>query len=455
MRRGWRGVLAGLAAAGMVLTSAAPALAAPVAIRPATQWTDNRGQLLQAHGAGVFRVGSTYYMVGEDKTAGQTFTAVACYSSTDLANWTFVGNALAQQGSGDLAAGRVVERPKVIFNSSTGKYVMWMHVDNSSYGDARAGVATSSTPCGPYTYLGSSRPLGFQSRDLGLFQDSDGTGYLLTEDRADGLRIDRLSADYTSVTSAVATLTDLEAPAMVKVNGRYFLFASHLTGWSPNDNVYATATSPSGPWSGFTTFARAGTNTYSSQTSFVLPVSGSSGTTYIYLGDRWNAGDLNHSLPIWLPMSISGSTASMNWYDSWSVDTAAGTWAPISSAIVGAQSGRCLDVTSNVQTNGTTVKIFDCNSGPNQQWTPTSAGELRVFGSKCLDTANQSTASGATTQIFDCNGAGSQKWTLNSNGTITNTPSGLCLDVAGNATANGTKVELWTCNGGSNQKWQH
>jgi hypothetical protein len=40
---------------------------------------------------------------------------------------------------------------------------------------------------GPYTYRGRSRPLGFQSRDIGLFQETDGTGYLLTEDRASGL----------------------------------------------------------------------------------------------------------------------------------------------------------------------------------------------------------------------------------------------------------------------------
>ena len=52
------------------------------------------------------------------------------------------------------------------------------------------GVATSPTVCGHYTYRGSFRPLGFQSRDIGLFQDEDGTAYLLSEDREHGLRID-------------------------------------------------------------------------------------------------------------------------------------------------------------------------------------------------------------------------------------------------------------------------
>ena len=122
----------------------------------------------------------------------------------------------------------------------------------------------AARPCGPYTYRGSFRPLGNLSRDIGLFQDTDGTGYLLSEDRNNGLRIYKLSADYLSVDSAVAVLGSaargsVESPAMVKVNGMYYVFGSHLTGWSLNDNVYATATSLSGPWSAFRNFAAPGT----------------------------------------------------------------------------------------------------------------------------------------------------------------------------------------------------
>jgi len=57
-----------------------------------------------------------------------------------------------------------------------------MHIDSSSYGEAKVGVATGDSVCGSYTYRGSFQPLGFQSRDMGLFKDDDGTGYLLTED---------------------------------------------------------------------------------------------------------------------------------------------------------------------------------------------------------------------------------------------------------------------------------
>lgn len=121
-------------------------------------------------------------MIGENKFGGSAFQSVNCYSSINLVDWAFVGAILPLQGSGDLGPNRVVERPKVIFNSNTQQYVMYMHIDSSNYGEAKVGVATSSSVCGSYTYRGSFKPLGFESRDMGLYKDDDGTGYLLTED---------------------------------------------------------------------------------------------------------------------------------------------------------------------------------------------------------------------------------------------------------------------------------
>lgn len=61
---------------------------------------------------------------------------------------------------------------------------------------------------------------------------------LTVEQRVNGLRIDALTSDYLNVTSATYLFsTDLEAPAILKKNGYYFMFASHLSGWDPNDNV--------------------------------------------------------------------------------------------------------------------------------------------------------------------------------------------------------------------------
>lgn len=110
----------------------------------------SNGEHLNAHGAGVIRVNDTFYLIGEDKSGGSAFQNVNCYSSRDLVQWTYEGALLSRTGSGDLGPNRIIERPKVIFNDKTGKYVMWMHVDSSDYGDARVGVAVGETVCGRY-----------------------------------------------------------------------------------------------------------------------------------------------------------------------------------------------------------------------------------------------------------------------------------------------------------------
>ncbi|MDR8411857.1 RICIN domain-containing protein [Nonomuraea sp. 3-1Str] len=123
------------------------------------------------------------------------------------------------------------------------------------------------------------------------------------------------------------------------------------------------------------------------------------------------------------------------------------------SALKGAGSGRCLDVSGASQANGAQAQIWDCNGQANQQWTSTSAGELRVYGGKCLDVNGAGTADGTAVIIWDCNGQANQQWRLNADGTITAVGANKCLDVASAGTANGTKAQIWTCHGGANQKW--
>jgi hypothetical protein len=73
--------------------------------------------------------------------------------------WAFVGELLSRESSGDLGPNRIVERPKVIYNDATSTYVMWMHIDSSNYGEAKTGVAVSSSVCGKYNYLCVSQEL--------------------------------------------------------------------------------------------------------------------------------------------------------------------------------------------------------------------------------------------------------------------------------------------------------
>jgi hypothetical protein len=126
---------------------------------------------------------------------------------------------------------------------------------------------------------------------------------------------------------------------------------------------------------------------------------------------------------------------------------------PSGGQIVGAASGRCLDVPDSSQTNGTQVQLWDCLDRAGQKWTRTAAGELRVYGNKCLDAEASGTSPGTRAVIWDCHGGQNQQWSVNANGAITSARSGLCLDAYNAGTGNGTQLVLWNCNGGSNQRW--
>ena len=50
--------------------------------------------------------------------------------------------------------------------------------------------------------------------------------------------------------------------------------------------------------------------------------------------------------------------------------------------IVGAASGRCLDVPNSSTTNGVQIQLYDCSGAANQSWTYTSTKQLTVYGNK-------------------------------------------------------------------------
>lgn len=306
-------------------------------IHPGAVWLDDRGKEIQAHGGGILLVKDTYYWFGEDRsqTNDPAKRYIACYASRDLAHWKFRNHVLVVENPENLGKGSVLERPKVFYNAETKKFVMYMHLDDSHYRLARVAIAVSDTVDGHYIYLRSFRPLGQESRDIGQFVDDDGSAYLIFESRpTHGFFIAKLSDDYLNVEEQISFVhAPLEGGAIVHYKKLYYVVGSHLTGWKPNPNVYATAPNLSGPWSKMTNIAPPETNTYESQSSMILKVTGSKATTVIYMGDRWKRDELWDSRYVWMPLEIGDGKLVLPRPQPWTLDLRTGVSTSVSDAI--------------------------------------------------------------------------------------------------------------------------
>ena len=213
------------------------------AFEPGKVWNDTEGNPINAHGGGILYHEGTYYWYGEYKK-GKTVlpewatwecyrtdvTGVSCYSSKDLLNWKFEGivlPAVKDDPNHDLHPSKVLERPKVIYNRKTGKFVMWAHVESADYSKACAGVAVSDSPAGPFTYLGSFRPNDAMSRDQTVFVDDDGRAYqFYSSENNATMYISLLTDDYLKPSGRFTRnfiKQSREAPAVFKHDGKYYL----------------------------------------------------------------------------------------------------------------------------------------------------------------------------------------------------------------------------------------
>ena len=281
--------------------------AAPTIVKPGEPWLDNRGQRIQAHGGGITFWKGTYYWFGEDRTQSNDPDKryVACYSSRDLAHWKFRRQVIALADPEHLGQHWVLERPKVFANPRTGKFVLYAHLDDARYKLARVMVAVSDHIDGNYRYVKSFRPLDQESRDIGQFVDDDGSAYLIFESRpTKGFFIAKLSDDFMSVEKTAFIQAPLEGGALVHYNGLYYAVGSHMTGWRPNPNVYATAPSLAGPWTEFKNLAPPEANNYESQSTMLLKVVGSKKTSVIFMADIWKPRELWDSRYLWMPLEM-------------------------------------------------------------------------------------------------------------------------------------------------------
>src|SRR5664280_3264668 len=134
--------------------------------KPGQIWPDNEGRHINAHGGGIVFFNDTYYWFGEYRLArsekDKSRYGVSCYSSKDLMNWKNEGLALKviNDTASILNPGCVIERPKVIYNKKTGKFIMWFHheLKGQGYKAALTVVSVSNNITGPYKYIRSLRP---------------------------------------------------------------------------------------------------------------------------------------------------------------------------------------------------------------------------------------------------------------------------------------------------------
>jgi beta-xylosidase len=342
---------------------------------PGKAWLANDSLNINAHGGGVLFYDGKYYLFGQFMVEGdagnRAQVGVSCYSSKDLYNWKNEGIALkvSDDTTSDIRKDCVLERPKVIYNAKTKKFVMWFHLEMKSkgYSAARSGVAIADNITGPYTYLHSERPdAGFwpvniteaqkttnnkcegviftggsapahpdslnilgrdfkggqMARDMNLFVDDDGKAYhIFSSEENSTLHISQLSDDYLSHSGKYARAfvgRFMEGAAMFKCCGKYYLVASSCTGWAPNAARSAVADSIFGPWKemGNPCVDADSALTYHSQSTFVLPVQGKE-HAFIFMADRWTPENAINCKHVWLPIDFEKGRFILHWLPEW------------------------------------------------------------------------------------------------------------------------------------------
>jgi len=351
----------------------------PKTIKPGEIWPDNNGVHINAHGGGILFHKGKYYWFGEHKIEGkkgnQSWVGVHCYSSKNLTDWKDEGIALEvvkNNPESEITEGCVIERPKVIYNKKTGKFVMWFHLElkGQGYNAAKTGMAVSDNVTGPFTFLKAVNPnagiwpqgyadelksksfpdtlkgwtdewkkavkdgmfihrdfeKGQMARDMTLFVDDDGTAYHIHASEENlTLHISELNDEYTGFTGKYIRVLPTghnEAPAIFKYNGKYFMITSGCTGWDPNAARLLVSDSVLGNWEYLENPCIGDDKelTFHSQSTFILPVEGKK-NAFIFMADRWKPENAIDGRYIWLPVKFNEKGIPyLEWMNEWNLN---------------------------------------------------------------------------------------------------------------------------------------
>jgi hypothetical protein len=308
--------------------------AAQVTIHNSMSMVDINGDTLDAHDGCLKRFGQTYYLYGTTYNNQNGFTYAnrfSCYSSPDLVTWTPHGDITRVYDSLPLQG--MYFRPHVIFNKRTGKYVLWYNwYPAGTNWNGKFGVAQSDNPWGPFVVYNSqvTVPGMTQVGDFAVFADGDTTGYCVYGWHNGS--VGKLSDDFLSIQTGATLIGSGEGFCMFKrQNIFYFQWGNQCcfcsAGASANISRATVATGP------FTTNAPAsiiGATTHA-QALGAAEISTTSGSSYSYLGDRWQStpdGIKGHDFIYFSePMVFDGSgniAALASFSATWTVDLAAG-----------------------------------------------------------------------------------------------------------------------------------
>lgn len=272
--------------------------------RPGRVWLDTNGKRIQAHGGSVLCVDGTYYWYGENKenTTGRNDIwtwGVRCYTSKDLYNWEDKGLIIEPDLENPYSSLNpttvMLDRPHIIFNKETKKYVCWLKIMYKNGTQAET-VLIADDILGPYEMVREGlRPLGMSAGDFDLAVAPDGKAYYYFERVHSETICADLTSDYTDVTGFYSTHFPHISPPDVREatahflrNGKHYLITSGTTGYLPNPSEVAIADTWHGPYKvlGNPHVGDETNTSFHSQVSSIFKVEGKK-DLYIACADRW------------------------------------------------------------------------------------------------------------------------------------------------------------------------
>jgi hypothetical protein len=345
-------------------------------IRPGKPWLDTNGKQIQAHGGSIMFLDGSYYWYGENKenTDGKNgvwHNGVKCYRSADLYNWEDLGIIIPPEDdpASSLHPASMMDRPHIIYNKGTGKYVCWLKIMQKD-GPQTETVLIADQLTGPYTKVREGlKPLGMNAGDFDLAVAPDGKAYYYFERVHSETVCADLTADYTDLTGYYSTHFPHPYPPYVREatahftrNGRHYLLTSGTTGYLPNPSEAAVADTWHGPYTvlGDPHGDDKSRTSFHSQISSVFKVEGKK-DLYIAVADRWlpgkmdteyedyakvfealfsgnaeklrtrkDAGEIRALLTlsndtsvadyVWLPIRFDGDMPCIDWKDEWRIE---------------------------------------------------------------------------------------------------------------------------------------